>query len=231
VAIANANRSLAADAYHSTKWWQDYAALQQGKSQLARAEEEAAANSAILAGDSTDPVYMAKVATDKARKKLEDDRKLGAPSSVINADTVAVRQGEHAQERAAFDQWLSDTKINMQLLEGRDQMLKAERARMKVGSDGYRQLTDEINQTEQQIHDAMNQLSGQFNLGDIKMPTLYEVRRSNATAQGGTGYNDNRTVSIVINGVGSTQEVVQIVKQQLGTAATVTNGPTTTRKV
>jgi hypothetical protein len=77
----------------------------------------------------------------------------------------------------------------------------------------------------------MNQLSGQFNLGDIKMPTLYEVRRSNATAQAGQAYSDNRTVSIVINGVGSTQEVVQIVKQQLGTAATVTRGTTTARKV
>jgi hypothetical protein len=240
--ISNAQASLAVDAYHSAKWWQDYGALQQGKAALARAEEDAAANREILAGDSTDPVYTAKVAADKARQKLENDRKAGAPQDVLDADTVAERGAQNAQQRAGFDQFLSDTKINMelgrtsfatymQLLEGRDSMLKAERARMKVGSDGYRQLTDEINTTEQTIHDAMNQLSGQFNLGDIKMPTLYEVRRSNATAQAGQAYSDNRTVSIVINGVGSTQEVVQIVKQQLGTAATVTRGTTTARKV
>ncbi len=35
-----------------------------------------------------------------------------------------------------------------------------------------------------------------FNLGDIKLPTLYEVRRLNQTGGDGSGYNDARTINI-----------------------------------
>jgi hypothetical protein len=61
------------------------------------------------------------------------------------------------------------------------------------------------NQTEMdQIQLQIQQLESQaganlgFNISNINLPSLYEVRRLNATPAG-TGYSDNRTISIQLN--------------------------------
>lgn len=52
------------------------------------------------------------------------------------------------------------------------------------------------------IHSLMTQTSGdlQFNIGDLKLPTLYQVRRLEAVGAGANGgYSDNRLVNVEIN--------------------------------
>jgi hypothetical protein len=81
------------------------------------------------------------------------------------------------------------------------------------------------------IHSLMTSTSSdlQFNLGDLKLPTLYEVNRLGATGAAGGGYNDNRQVSIVMHNYnatdyqGSIDQFVDLVNQpsRVGTYSSI----------
>jgi hypothetical protein len=49
---------------------------------------------------------------------------------------------------------------------------------MSKTSQGYRQAYNELNSIDNLILEAKAGLQGQFNIGDIKLPTVYQVRRS-----------------------------------------------------
>jgi hypothetical protein len=70
---------------------------------------------------------------------------------------------------------------------------------MKKGQEGYQQLVDELNTIDGAIQGLNDQLEGQFNLGDIKLPTVYEVRR--AAAQGAIANTAASANSIVNNAI------------------------------
>jgi hypothetical protein len=77
-----------------------------------------------------------------------------------------------------------------------------------------------------QIKGLQDQNAGQFNLGDIKLPTVYDVRRTMQAGQAGAaaaastiGYQDNKTVNITING-GDMPSVQAALSANLGSGAT-----------
>ena len=181
--------------------------------------------------DITDPVVQAKQAVTDAIGKLSADRANGADQNTLNADQLGVNTAVNGEQKATFDQRLSDTQeqFNLQRESGAAYIKSLRQLRAGILGNS-RQAIDERNKVDEALKSAYGSLEGQFNLGDIKIPTVYEVRRSVANAQTGQGYSDNRVTSVTINGIGSTAEVVAIVKTQLGNVATVKRAPTTTRR-
>lgn len=70
-----------------------------------------------------------------------------------------------------------------------------------LASPDVQKNEDRVRDIRRAIKGLQDQTSADlaFNIGELRIPTLYEVRRLGATATAGTGYNDNRQVSIEIN--------------------------------
>lgn len=181
---------------------------------------QAAFNDALLAAaqvalqlsiDTTDPVAEAKAALTAARAKLASDVK--NKQGNVKQDKLDVEKAADAAQKASFQQQLSDntTRYNLReesakayltFLKGQDSSLRSQLKAMKVGTDGYRQKLDELNQIDSTIQGLNSQLQGQFNLGDIKLPTVYEVRRGVAAQKAGQSISSSSVQNIytTING-------------------------------
>ncbi len=216
----------------------------QGVIALRQAIVDNTKNVALLSGDITDPRFTAAADANAAAQKLALDQAAGASPEVLNADTVAARQARAQSQETNFQTGLSLAGQQYQL--GRDARFASDAGAMSfsaymnylnttrqhllaVKNMTYQQQQDLI-AVDQAIQSATSTMQGQFNLGTIKVPSIYEVRRSAATdTSGGSGYSDNRTIAITINGANKA-EVVQVLREQLGTVATQVR-PTTPAKV
>ena len=81
--------------------------------------------------------------------------------------------------------------------------LASELASMKTTDEGYRQKQDELTELDKNIKSATDQFQGQFNIGGIKLPTVYEIRRSLGVTDGGntSAVNNYSTAAhVTING-------------------------------
>lgn len=212
----------------------DNSAEEDAKIQAGRAQQLAHLNNDQLGReltiDLTDPVRVAKDAVTKAREKLALLRRQNQPQDVIRQAELDLRGRQNDQESATFNENVS----HAQALEAAQrishsqyiQLLQKERARIaerlrqtKAGTNGYKQLQDELLSLDAKIKDAGKQLSGQFNLGDIKVPTVYEVRRSLAASTASTAISNapvtnNQTNNIAINGV-DIDKALAALKRQL----------------
>lgn len=233
VEMINAAASLreeAAKGKNSVAYWNAVGAYNSAKRayQDALNEEFLALRDAKtrLGLDITDPLKMAQADLLAAQRKLRADRRLGAPASTIAQDQLDVRQQQANVEATAFQQRLSDMQTAEQLGRISHQAyiryLQNERERLMAIKNKSRQQIDMLNQIDLELKNAMDQLSGQFNLGDIKLPTVYQARRdlaAQAVAQ-------QTTINISVNGadVGMFQSLLS---QYLGPIATgsVTTAP------
>lgn len=192
VGLINATKELAAQQKDSLAYYQALSALKQAQQQLADAIIEAQSQARLLNIDLTDPVALAKEELRKARAKLASDKARGAPKDVLNADTNAVRQAQNAAEQAAFQQRLSDAQTAEQL--GRIsnaayiRYLQSESDRLNAIKNRTRQQQDQLDTIDLALKAANQQMTGQWNIGDIKVPTPYEMRRVIKTRQAGLDY-------------------------------------------
>lgn len=210
----------------------DIIALANLQDQLRLAKLDAADVSRQLSIDITDPVAVARDAVKTARDKLNSDKKAGKDQDTLNADALALANAEQSAQKTAFDarlqheqtlyglQQISGAKY-IQFLQGQEATLRSQLATMHKGQRGYQQRLDELYQVQQALKDANNQAQGQFNLGKIRVPTPYEVRRLVASqAEGVRGLTNtisaiNTTNTITINGA-DTAMVRQLLVQLLG---------------
>jgi hypothetical protein len=193
-ALANARAEQSATLAGTQAYYQALASVAQARAAVTAALLDRSAQRGLLAIDLTDPVAQARAARQDAERRLKaaqgpDDR---------DRAQVDLRNAQNSEAAAKFQQRLSDVQTAEQLgqLSHRQYMnyLDAERTRlqqqlagMKVGSNGYRQAVDQLNQINGLIKEASKTLNGQFNIGDIKLPTIYEVRRSIQQGTGGVG--------------------------------------------
>lgn len=225
-AVRTARANLAAQVRGTVAYYDALKSLHQAEQSYANAILQSQANSALLGLDRTNPVLVAREKLREAQAKLNADRRAGAPGSVLTQDKLAVGDAQSQAEAAAFNQRFSDAQTNDQL--GRTshaaylQYLNNEHNRLTAIRHRTRQQQEELNQIDAALKAASDQMAGQFNIGDIKIPTIYEVRRSIAThkmaSAGDTGYQDNRQVSITING-GDINKVRDELQGALGPAA------------
>lgn len=215
---------------------------------LAADKERVAAvhTAALLTLDMTNPAQMAqqdlKEAQDKLKKDSNDPKLTGgARTRVLNEDTVDVRNKQSAAEEAAFSQEFEHMQTADQLgeishqaymkyLEGKRDRIKKELAAMKETDQGFYQKQQDLDKLNTALKGINDSLQGQFNIGQIDIPTVYEMRRTFTAGQANQGYSDNRVVTITVNG-GNSAEVLSVIKSELGTTAQSRRAPTTLRRL
>lgn len=211
----------------SVEWYGAIKALKDAQFQLATLYLQLANDKLLLAGDVTDPLVTAraKVAADLA--KLAFDQKRGANTV---ADSLQLRQDQAAAEKAAFDQKFSDEQTAYQLNQISYQSylnyLQSQHDLLTAVKKKTRDQIDELNQVDQALQSAQQQLAGQFNIGAISLPTIYEVRRSIAASTGplnfpGGGGGQTTTNTFYITGT-DTGAVKKVIESVLGPTASAT---------
>lgn len=234
-ALVKARRNLGITLKNTQGYYEALKATQDAQRALADAIAQAAQNAYLLTIDLTDPVAQAQAALKEAADKLARDRKAGAPKDVLDSDRVAQKQAANALEAAQFDDRLNKWDIadrlgrithaqHMAYLQGEHDRLSA------IVNRTYQQQSelDQVDLALKDIKDNINSaMSGQFNLGDIKVPTVYEVRRSLAYTSGGgaggTVDNSTNNTTVYVNGA-DFAKVIEYLQAALGQTAQVTRG-------
>jgi hypothetical protein len=238
-ALTTAQETLTGITAGTTAYYTQLATINQAQYALAQAIATDASNQFLLARDTTNPVDTARAALQQALVQQAQDQKRGTGNAA--ADKVAVENAQEAAIQAVLTQQLSlqETAFNLHqetgqqyldFLENQKTSLTAQLAATKKGSEGYQQLIDDLNTVNGDILSVSQQYSGQFNLGNIKVPTVYDARVQEANPSAGLGASTNvQNVYFSINGA-DTNAVKQIISQTLGQQPLSTRG-VTTRKV
>jgi len=249
-ALANANLALNAAKSDSIEYYQALKQYYDARRTLSDAIANQTSLRRQLAADTTDPLVVAKIELKAAKEKLALDRRRGQAEDVLLQDQLNLRKARQTKEQTAFDQRMRDHQTAEQLGKlshaGYIRYLQSEHARFAAIKHRTRQQQDDLNQVDLALKAAKDALSGQFNIGGIKLPTPYEVRRvvqARAAAsnyQGGFGaaVNPNArstqlslsaaaapvaATNIYVNGA-DTGEVRSILSTYLGPTASQTSG-------
>lgn len=225
-AVRDATASLKNDRPGTLKYYQDLKALRDAQVAYARAIEDQANTIERLSSDQTNPVVQAQNTLDAARRKLANDRKLNAPADVLAKDQLDVTAAQNSEQKTAFGQQLADAQTNLQLhrISGAAYLRYLETLRGNILATGLktRQQLDELNQVDQAIQSANQQLQGQFNLGDIKVPTVFQERQQ--AALGGiniTGTDQLAPLGSATNPLtGAATQVIQPLSDAIGAIQT-----------
>jgi len=211
---------------NQVEYWTALKALHEAQYAYSMAQQSAANDATQLREDLTNPLVVAREKVAEAQRQLALDLSRGALPDVTNKDRLALKQAQSAAEKSAFDQQFSDQSTNYNLqresLSAYLSYLNAQHTYLMSVHSKTRQQVDELNQVDQALQGLANQLQGQFNLGQIKVPTPYEAR-----AIGAGGLTTN--VQITINGT-DIPAVKAILTQYLGQGVMSTAG-SSARKV
>lgn len=237
--VQDAIANLALTETDSREFFEAQRRLAEARRNLATLQRDIADRTRRLGSDLTDPVEQARLDVKAAVERL---RAAEAEGGDTTQEQLDVRNAQNNAEAAAFQQRFNDARTaddlgrisHAQYLE----YLNNERDRLLAITDRTRQQQEQLDQVDQAIKSANEQLSGQFNLGDIKVPTPFEVRRSIAASVGGgqlagvtsTVSTVNTTNEVNINGA-DLVEVKNLLVQLLGAPATQRSTPTPGRKI
>lgn len=199
-------------------------------------------NQGLLRIDATNPLKVAQLEAREAARKLRQDRRAGRGKDVIAQDRVDLQSAQANAEQTKFEQRLSSVQTADEL--GRIShtkylaYLQHEHDRLEGIKHRTYQQQQQLDEVDRLMQEAAKQMQGQFNIGDIKLPTPYQVRRYIAQAAGAnpsgggtqarTQYTDARTVTIHIDGTAS-EKVRRIVREEAGKGARVTTTATRRR--
>lgn len=200
----------------STKYYDALKSLRQSQYDAAKIELDLANNQALLHIDITDPVAVAKQRVKQASDQLAFDRRRGAGADVVTADEVALRQNQSDAQGQQWQQNFSDMRTNYDLyrtgLSTYMSYLRSQHDYLSAVKVRTRQQTEELNQVDEAIKGLTESMNGQWNLGDIKVPTAYDMRRSLA----GGGMTPNVSyVTITMTG-SSTAEMKAAIQGAIG---------------
>jgi len=190
--ILSARAAMAKAKKGTVEYYNALGQFYEARNQLTDAILDYRHNLGLLNIDITDPVAQANLAVREAQAKLRSDR--GKGKDVRAADKVALQQAQSDQESTAFQTRLETVQTAEQL--GRMShaayinYLQNESKRLNNIKDRTYQQQQELNQIDQLLKEAADQMQGQWNFGDIKLPTPYQVRRYIASRSG-----DDRSVT------------------------------------
>lgn len=187
--LESARDNLAGQLEGSQGWWEALGRLRDAQQALAEAEIEAAHNARLVGIDLSDPVAVAEAELANVRARIAQARASGASQDVIDPLLIQEEQAQNSAEMAAFQQRMRDAQVAKDL--GRMShaaylsYLESEASRLRAISNRTRQQQEMLNQVELAIKASQEELSGMFNLGDIRVPTPFEVRRAIAAQTAG----------------------------------------------
>lgn len=193
---------------------------------------ESRANLAIaLAEAAGDPVKAAELAAKEAQRKLDEAIAQGAGEGTLNQlkGSLATANENYGKTGRSNEQSIIDFQLQMGEITTSTaiESLRLILSRTRVGTEEYRQLALKIRQLEQQAGQDL-----QFNLPtQLGLPTLYEARRVTQSTAAGIGYQDNRSVSLVVQ-VNGAQDAMAITNQVMTAfSSAMGNGRTFTPQV
>ena len=154
----------------------------------------------------------------------------GEGEDVLAQNQLDIRGAQNREEAAAFSQRLSDTQVAEDL--GRIShsqymsYLQSEHDRLNAVGQRTRQQQDQLNQIDQLMKSAAEEMQGQFNIGDIDLPTAYDMRRAigSGSATSVADYSNSNNV-VNLNGVDFAQ-VREWIEGMLGQGAQVVRSGT-----
>lgn len=227
-------------AKNTTAYYNKVAEVEQKRLATEQANREKARVVADLATDLSDPVQQAQNDLDQANQKYKDDlANPKATKNTLNADKRDIAKDQLAVDQTSFSQRLNDVQAAhdagrisnqayLEYLTSERTRLRIRLAGMKKTDQGYRQAVDQLQQLDGSIKSAADTMSGMFNIGDIDIPTPYQVRtalKSNnagnilgSNPAGGTGgnvTNDSSTQQVILNGI-PVQQVLAIIQDLFG---------------
>lgn len=183
--------------------------------------------------DITNPALLAKQEADEAQARAEAARKDPNTGKDHQAQfDQTAREARNNAEKVAHDQWLSDLQQKDRLGEISHrkfiESIQADIARLKTKKKLTYQEQKQLDDDKEALKAAQDQLTGQFNLGTIKLPSVYEVRRSLlAQAQPGTaGAPGTSTAPVVSAGSTKTTTAADTTKTAAVSAVNTTNNVT-----
>jgi hypothetical protein len=175
----------------------------------------------LLSGDITDPVEQGRDAIRDTQRRLAEAQGRGAQ------DDITRLQAQLRQQQAS--QWQTEAQQELEGYRTKHELghithsaymgyLKAEHGRLAAMRNRSFAQTQFMYQLEREMQGLAKGLAGQWNLGDIKIPTIYQARR--AAAGGGTyGMPNtspvNQNISIKVDGT-DTATVTQVLTSLLG---------------
>lgn len=215
-------------------WWQAWQQYHDAQYQLSVTALEHAHQVRLTHLDQTDPVATAREDLRVANDRLNADRRNGTGD--ITADLVQQQSANARLQAAIFDQRFHDVQVAHDLGQMSDaaylRYLESQRDRLQAIHQKTRQQIEELQQIDQAIKAAADQMQGQWNLGDIRIPTAYEARRYIQTTTMGVPYNSTNVTNnnqFDFSGMDKS-EVIALLSEVLG-ADTTSRTTTTTRKV
>lgn len=234
-AVENARASLAATVPGTTDFYNALGALRRAQYDFGQALLDHQHQVRLLGIDITDPVARAREDLRAAQAKLAYDQAHGTGDVV--ADRNAVREAQARAESAVFDQRLHDAQVAHDLGKLSDaaylRFLESERDRLRAIAHKTRQQIEQLQQIDQAIKAAADEMQGQWNIGDIRIPTPYEARRYIQATGQNQPYQSTTTThttnTITFHGL-DRRDVEDILRRLLGPEATGAT-TTTTRKV
>lgn len=236
LALSNARADKDAALRGTEEYYNALVAIAEARKQVADAQNQRRYNKDLLGIDLTDPVAQANAELRDARRRLRD---AVGPDERDQA-RIDLRNKQNSAEAAAFNQRLSDVQTAEELgrisHEAYISYLQNEHNRLSAIKNRTRQQQDQLDQVDKLMKSAADQLNGQFNIGNIKLPTIYEVRRAIAEGSGGvkgvssiSGSNarvastiDNSVRTLNIHGV-PLQEVYKYIQSVVGANVTKTS--------
>lgn len=241
-AIKSAQDELDHNAKNTAAWWRADASLWQAKKQLAAAEVAHASTLFLLEHDSTNPVVQAEDKVLEAQKQLTLDRRLKFSPEVISKDKLALVEAEAAQQRAVFDQELSNIQTRQQLGQISQaayiRWLKSEETSLENIKNKTQQQKDELNQVALALQQANDSMNAQFNLTSIdargliyQVQALSQIGAASKTSIPGAGIVNNNSGNTTINITSALTEaqlerlISREIARQRKTSPTVTTRP------
>lgn len=209
---------------------------------LADAHAEAAHVRRMLSADITDPMTDAREQLRMARGRLQRAIARGADPDVVDKARLDEREAQANAEQTAFSRRFDRMQTADELGRISHQRylryLNNEHDRLSSIADRTYQQQQQLDQIDQALQAAASEMSGQWNIGEIDIPTIYEVRRSIAARARGMDYQrgpgtpvrsymtqsmvDNRQANIHLHGADTNQvvqRVLRAVDDALGTSA------------
>jgi hypothetical protein len=103
--------------------------------------------------------------------------------------------------------------------------LENQHKRLEAIKGRSHQQQKQLDDVEMALKSARDAVNGQFNLGDIKIPTPYEVKRYIATSTAGLGMSGSAGGNVIINIDGADVGMVrEVLRKEYGASVLATAG-------
>lgn len=220
--------ALENDKKGTVEYYNDLKAFKEAQAALSNLVAEHHHDVRSLHIDATNPVRVARLDLREAERELRRDKENGAGSYELTKDRISIRDARNNLEKTKFQQELDDYQTNYDLnrisYQAYVRYLQSQHDYLTSIAHRTRQQQEMLNQVDQTMKSLAEEMSGQFNLGDIDVPTPYEARRYiKSQGQYIAGGGDSSSTTIYINGA-DTGMVQQILVSLLGSGALARTG-------